>query len=399
MAIRTQTHPVPCATTVARLSSHRDRLVTQVMKSIESDHIWYRALSAEDRSWVGLVAQASIDAFIGWCKDKSSSAASSQEIFAVAPAELTRTVSLHQTLLLVKSGVEVIEAEAEVLSAPGKAQELHDAVLRYSREFAFATAEVYARAAELRGSWDARLEALVVDSLIRGDVGASVRSRLAALGWSSTGQALAVVAGIDAPLGEGRVREVRSALRATARDWLAGFQSDRVLILLSGLDEFEPTVLAVLGALGGGPVVVGPKVASLDDLPRSIRAANAGLDSLAAWPAAPRPVLADDLLPERLLLGDPEASATLLDRAYRPLVEAGKDVALTLGAYLELGRSLEGAARVLFVHPNTVRYRLGKVSEICGWDPSDPREAYVLQHALALGRLAGANRQPVDGAS
>jgi DNA-binding PucR family transcriptional regulator len=88
-----------------------------------------------------------------------------------------------------------------------------------------------------------------------------------------------------------------------------------------------------------------------------------------------------------LLIGDREARTTLLERAYQPLVDAGKDVALTLATYLELGRSLEGAARVLFVHPNTVRYRLGKITEICGWDPSDPREAYVLQHALAVGRL------------
>jgi DNA-binding PucR family transcriptional regulator len=357
------------------------------MKSIDADHAWYRALSAEDRSWVGLVAQASIDAFIAWCSDKSSSATSSQEIFAVAPAELTRTVSLHQTLLLVKSGVDVIETEAEVLSAPGRASELHDAVLRYSREFAFATAEVYARAAELRGSWDARLEALVVDALIRGDVGPSLRSRLAALGWSSTGRTVCVVAGIAAPLGETRVREVRSALRAVSPDSLAGFQSDRVLLLISGLSEFEAAIRSMLPALGDGPVVVGPQVCALDELPRSIRAANAGLDALPAWPMAPRPVLADDLLPERLFLGDSEARATLLTRAYDPLIEAGKDVALTLGTYLELGRSLEGAARLLFVHPNTVRYRLGKVSEICGWDPSDPREAYVLQHALAVGRL------------
>ncbi|MDR0627115.1 MAG: helix-turn-helix domain-containing protein [Bifidobacteriaceae bacterium] len=387
MANRPLTHPVPCSTTVNRLSSHRDRLATQLMKSIETDHPWYRSLSAEDRSWVGLVAQASIDAFIGWCKDKTSSASSSQEIFAVAPAELTRTVSLHQTLLLVKSGVDVIEAEAEVISAPGRASELHDAILRYSREFAFATAEVYARAAEMRGSWDARLEALVVDALIRGDVGASVRSRLAALGWSSLGQSVCLVAGVDAPLGEARVREVRSALPAAAPDGLAGFHSDRVLLLLSGLESFESAVQELVPTLGDGPVVVGPTVASIDELPRSIKAANAGLEAYPAWASAPSPVLADELLPERLLISDPEARATLLTKVYRPLVEAGKDVALTLATYLELGRSLEGAARELFVHPNTVRYRLSKIDEICGWDPTDPREAYVLQHALAVGRL------------
>ena len=37
----------------------------------------------------------------------------------------------------------------------------------FSREIAVAAAEVYARAAEQRGAWDARLEALIVDSTSR----------------------------------------------------------------------------------------------------------------------------------------------------------------------------------------------------------------------------------------
>jgi hypothetical protein len=98
MSAPSSTHPVPCATTVSRLSSHRDRMVAHLMKAIDRDHRWHRELSAQDRSWVGLVAQASIDAFIDWCREPASSASTSQEIFAVAPAELTRKVSLHQTV-------------------------------------------------------------------------------------------------------------------------------------------------------------------------------------------------------------------------------------------------------------------------------------------------------------
>ncbi len=55
---------------------------------------------------------------------------------------------------------------------------------RYAREVAFAAATVYAQAAEMRGAWDARLEALVVDSVIRGEADESVRSRASALGWT-----------------------------------------------------------------------------------------------------------------------------------------------------------------------------------------------------------------------
>ena len=55
---------------------------------------------------------------------------------------------------------------------------------------------------------------------------------------------------------------------------------------------------------------------------------------------------------------------------------------------LEQGRSVEAAARRLFVHPNTVRYRLRGVAKLTGWDPADPREAFVLQVGIAAGRLA-----------
>ena len=45
---------------------------------------------------------------------------------------------------------------------------------------------------------------------------------------------------------------------------------------------------------------------------------------------------------------------------------------------------------MLFVHPNTVRYRLRRVAEVTGYAPADPRHALTLRLALALGRLADA---------
>jgi DNA-binding PucR family transcriptional regulator len=35
-----------------------------------------------------------------------------------------------------------------------------------------------------------------------------------------------------------------------------------------------------------------------------------------------------------------------------------------------------------------VRYRLKRVCDVTGWDPLLPREAFVLQTALVVGRLA-----------
>jgi DNA-binding PucR family transcriptional regulator len=123
---------------------------------------------------------------------------------------------------------------------------------------------------------------------------------------------------------------------------------------------------------------------------RSAQAAAAGLRACAAWPDAPRPVLADDLLPERALAGDPAARQQLVEEIYTPLDEAGSALLDTLSVYLEQASSLEGAARMLFVHPNTVRYRLRRVTDVTGYAPSDVRSAFTLRIALALGRLQAA---------
>jgi hypothetical protein len=99
----------------------------------------------------------------------------------------------------------------------------------------------------------------------------------------------------------------------------------------------------------------------------------------------------DAVLPERALAGDAPARRILVDRIHRPLAASGHAPLLdTATAYLENGGSLEASARALFVHPNTVRYRLGRISDVTGYDLSTPREAWAVRIALALGRLSAA---------
>ena len=103
---------------------------------------------------------------------------------------------------------------------------------------------------------------------------------------------------------------------------------------------------------------------------------------------------ADQLLPERALAGDGLARRTLIEQIYEPLRDQAGELLETLWCYLDNGRSLEATARELFVHPNTVRYRLKKVAELVGWNPTSPRAAMNLQAALILGSIAqhGARR-------
>ncbi|QNO38864.1 helix-turn-helix domain-containing protein [Protaetiibacter sp. SSC-01] len=371
-------------------------LATTTLKRLDETLPWYREMPPGRRSAVGLVAQAGITSFISWYDDPSSTPWIAADVFGAAPRELLRSVSLQQTLQLIRVTVEVVEERVTSSS-----DELREAVLLYSREIAFAAADVYARAAEARGLWDARLEALVVDSILTGEYDSELPSRVAALGWNGHG-AVSVLVG-TAP----RMLDV-DQLRRTARhldaDVLIGVQGSRLVLVIGRVEPredeeareplpFSDIARQLEPGFGPGHLVLGHEVPSLVDAARSARAALAGFAVAKSWRGAPRPVLADDLLPERALAGDALARQTLIARIYQPLKDHSGELLLTLWSYLDNGRSLEATARELFVHANTVRYRLKRISEIIGWDATGAREALILQTALIVGSIADTGRK------
>ncbi|WP_314648207.1 helix-turn-helix domain-containing protein [uncultured Microbacterium sp.] len=372
-------------------------IASVTIKRLEETLPWYADMPPARRSAVGLVAQAGITSFIQWYEDPTSTPWIAADIFAAAPRELLRSVSLQQTLQLIRVTVEVTEERVA-----GRGEDLREAILLYSRDVAFAAADVYARAAEARGLWDARLEALVVDSILTGEADEELPSRIAALGWHGHGE-VAVLVGTTPPQFD--VDQVRRTARKLSVDVLIGVQGSRLVLVLgrardeeqeNDTDDDELSFLEIATRLepsfGPGFVVLGPPVAALVDASQSARAALAGFAVARAWRGAPRPVEADDLLPERALAGDPLAKQTLIERIHRPLQAHSTDLVTTLWSYLDNGRSLEATARELFVHPNTVRYRLKRVSEVIGWDATGPREALILQTALILGSIGTADQ-------
>ncbi len=381
------------ARTIRQLERATGALATATIGRMEQRFPWYRDMPAEERSWVGLVIQAGIASFVEWYRDPSNDSPQiTTDVFGTAPRELLRAMTLQQTVQVVRVAIEVVEESVADVVGEDAAAEVWAGVLRYSREVAFATADVYARAAEARGAWDARLEALVVDSVLRGEADDEVRSRAAALGWTEQGPVVVTVGWFPAaelhPGGPDAVVDaIRRAARRAGYDALTGAQGDRVVAILGGADDPLKAAEAVCGHFGDGPVVVGPPVPDLVAAAESARVAVAGLRAARGWVDAPRPAFADALLPERALAGDETARRTLVDEVYRPIAAAGPVVVETLGAYLESGGSVEAAARLLFVHPNTVRYRLRRIGEASGLTPADPRDAYTLRLALTLGRL------------
>jgi hypothetical protein len=373
--------------TIRSLEASMSSLGTAAMASMDRRLPWFRRMSAENRSWLGLVAQAGVAAFVDWIKHpERGRPAVAGEVFGTAPRELARAVSLQQAVEMMRVIIDVVEAQVDQIAAPGGEAELREAVLRYTREIAFAAAQVYARTAEARGAWDARLEALVVDSLVRGEVDEGLQSWASALNWSSA--PVSVIAGnADGSEPEGLIDELRIIARRSRLDLLAGVHGHRLVVVLGGTAEPLQAASHLAGRFGPGPIVVGPPVADLKSAVVSAGAALAGLRAAPAWPEAPRPVDAADLLPERALDGDDSARAELIEFVYQPLLGGGPALLDTVTTYLEQGSSLEATARLLFVHPNTVRYRLRRVSELTGLMPSNGRDAFALWLALVLGRL------------
>jgi hypothetical protein len=381
----------PPAATLRRIERHAGKLASSAVAKMDETLPWFRALPADQRSWVMLVAQAGVRSLVEWLRSGGTLAADTQElsdeVFAAAPGALARSITLTQTVQLIKVTIDVAEAEVSALAAAGEEEALASAILKFSREIAFSAARVYARAAESRGAWDLRLQALLVDALLRGDTPDTISSRGAALGWTDK-PPVAVVVG-RSPGGDitAVLHGVYRAARRTGVEVIGGVHGERLVVVLGGADDPKLTAGHLVASFGEGPVVVGPAVPSLDQATESARAALAGFRAAAAWPGAPNPVSADDLLPERALAGDSDARRVLRHDAYGALVRSGGGLLETLDAFFAAGGVLESTARELYVHPNTVRYRLKRVTEVTGLSPLDGRDAFALRLALTFGRL------------
>ncbi|MFI9006396.1 PucR family transcriptional regulator [Actinosynnema sp. NPDC053489] len=352
---------------------------------------WFRRMPADQRAGVLLLIQNGVAGFVSWLHDPQQAIRLTAEAFRSAPKDISRWVSLRQTVELVRIALELFEELLPKLAAnEAERALLTEGVLRYGREIAFSAATSYAAAAEARGAWDARLEALVVDGIVRGDAEESLLSRATALGWDPAAEATVLVGNPPSDDPPAVVFEVRSRAARIGRPVLLSVQGSRLVVVLGGETERGESLVRMSDAFGPGSVVAGPTVTSLADAHRSAGDALSGLRAVVGWPAAPRPVRSLDLLPERALAGDPEAEWQLVDRVARPLEDAGGALLETVDAFLEVGGVLEACARKLFVHPNTVRYRLKRATELTGRNANDPRDALVLRVALSVGRLARA---------
>jgi hypothetical protein len=164
-----------------------------------------------------------------------------------------------------------------------------------------------------------------------------------------------------------------------------GLEPSAELTVLLVPDAGEGARAVLLRALQGRSAIVGPprpwaSVAS--SYARAVRALRLGLTA-----EPPGPLDTEQRLPDLVLRADDEALADLRAAVLAPLdgVSPGvrEKLTATLRSWLLHHGRREQVAAQLFVHPQTVRYRMGQLRDLFGDRLDDPQT--VLELTIALG--------------
>lgn len=105
-------------------------------------------------------------------------------------------------------------------------------------------------------------------------------------------------------------------------------------------------------------------------------------------------IAADDLLPELLLARSPRLAAALRARVLGPLEDYAEnrspELLRTLVAFVECGLDRRAAAAKLYVHANTLDYRLRRIEQLSGLHLSDPDDLTMTVLALRQRQISAA---------
>jgi PucR-like helix-turn-helix protein len=182
---------------------------------------------------------------------------------------------------------------------------------------------------------------------------------------------------------EAQVRPVLSALssRTLQAGDVAGLDDAALLLVPDAHGRRRTTVLR---AIAGRDAIAGPprpwlEVASSYSRALRARGLELGPDTEAR-------------LTELVLTADPEALADLREQALAPMRSlrpgTAEKLTETLRAWLLHHGRRDAVATQLFVHPQTVRYRMGQLRELYGDRLDDPDFVLLLTVALGSNRVA-----------
>ncbi|MDG4765719.1 helix-turn-helix domain-containing protein [Solwaraspora sp. WMMD406] len=251
--------------------------------------------------------------------------------------------------------------------------DLADAVSAYVDELAAASTDGFARQVrEQAGERDRRRRQLAELLLRGGAPAAEVVAAATAVGWPQPDAVVPVVLPLE------HARDAR--LRFAADGIVAERGRDAVLLLPAG-PRTDRSVLT--DALRGRGAAVGPPL-GWAEVPQAVRLAE--LAAALVTPTA-GPVFAVDHLATLAVRGEPGALAVLAAHRLAPfagLRTSQRDALLTtLHSWLRHWGSRAAVSADLFVHPQTVSYRIRRLRELLGDDLDDPDIRFALLLVLA----------------
>ncbi|SDS65430.1 PucR family transcriptional regulator [Actinoplanes derwentensis] len=273
--------------------------------------------------------------------------------------------------LLLRTATGALDEQRAVSVA--EVVELSDATNTFIDELAAACTDGLARQLREQAGEGDRRRRQVADLLLRGGSSPDVvREAAAGIGWPSIGVIVPVLLPAD------QARDAR--FRFGADGVVAERGRDAVLLLRAGPRADRP---ALAEALHDRAAVVGPAL-NWTEVPQAVSLAERTAELVGPGPV---PVFVDDHFATLALRGEPGALAVLTARRLAPLTglrDSQREALLvTLSSWLRHWGSRTAVSGELFVHPQTVSYRLNRLRELLGDDLDDPRIRFELQLVLA----------------
>jgi len=259
--------------------------------------------------------------------------------------------------------------------------------------------------------WEETLRREFIDDLLRGDADVGRLMERAEPFGLDMGRPHQVALAAPAD-GLGESEETISALEravvqwAGDRDVLVATKDGRLIAITpadsdvpgsgreSGPASLGELLLAELEHAPGRPwrITVGRPYPGSYGIARSYEEAREGLAMAERLGLEAQLVAPEQLLIYRVLLRDQPAITDLVQSVLGKLVHArggAEPLLQTLDAYFASGGITTEAARRLHLSVRAVTYRLGRIRELTGYDPTDPAQRFTVHAAVLGARLLG----------
>jgi hypothetical protein len=306
-----------------------------------------------------------------------------REVFVALGAGEARDERSPDVLLaaLRTAGRALLRMASEALREAGPTDagdvlDLADAVTAYVDELVAASTDGYAQQVREQAGETDRRRRLLGELLMRGSAGeVAARSAAADIGWRELGD----VASVLLPLEQARDARFRYGADGVVVDR----ERDAVLLVRSGRRAGREQLTE---AFRGRGAVVGPTL-PWPQVPEAVRLAELTLQLVPDRGERGDVVFAVDHLATLALHGDAGAMRALAARRLEPFADlqpAARDRLLrTLHSWLLHWGSRADVAAELFIHPQTVSYRIRRLRALLGDDLDDPIARFELLLVLA----------------